>query len=510
MVGGTAGALEPGLAYPAARVKVKCFRGINSASVLLSPITILTGRNNSGKSSLLEAVTIGFSAFGGFRDWLGNNVVRTVIDGKLSGRPIWLIRESERCDRAEIVVDAAQGRARVELRKPGNGAAKKLACRIVASLDARRLAGCFTAALLSKNVDISDIGQKLLEIDMLASKLVKALRKSCSTGNAGRQASIDEYMLLSDILMQALQETAQKITAMSVEVKARLPVCTPSRRKSKNNTYYSIYYPNILFLISNRDKYVGPALEAAASEFVGSMLTHVFKEIGSDPTKELLADCIARLLEAALLDALKKYNETAKMHEGGSVRVFAIFHRLIVGGYGGLADALTNTIRGLHRLGLLNEYNNILNIVEDLGLADPFIEEGMVWFRRTSGEGERVAASLLGDGVLHLLLLLAGLAVARGGNAVVVYEEPETGLHPGYMSLFAELLVEAAASRRDTYVVLSTHNLELIRYVVEAAAKRGASELLTTVLMHEGDIYSVFHGREVVEAAELEVDLRGL
>ncbi|BES82773.1 AAA family ATPase [Pyrodictium abyssi] len=43
-------------------LRVKCFRGVKEAELELAPITIITGRNNAGKSSLLEAAAVAFTA----------------------------------------------------------------------------------------------------------------------------------------------------------------------------------------------------------------------------------------------------------------------------------------------------------------------------------------------------------------------------------------------------------------------------------------------------------------
>jgi len=65
---------------------------VERAELKLAPITIVTGRNNSGKSSLLEALAVAASSPAGFRDWLGADVVRSIIDEKLLGYPQRLLR----------------------------------------------------------------------------------------------------------------------------------------------------------------------------------------------------------------------------------------------------------------------------------------------------------------------------------------------------------------------------------------------------------------------------------
>jgi len=69
---------------------VECFRGLRGVRLQLAPLTLLTGRNNSGKSSLLEALSLAFSS-PGLRDWLGRDIPRSVVDDKLAGVPARLI-----------------------------------------------------------------------------------------------------------------------------------------------------------------------------------------------------------------------------------------------------------------------------------------------------------------------------------------------------------------------------------------------------------------------------------
>ena len=472
------------------KAEIRCFRGIEGAEAPLTPITVVTGRNNSGKSSLLEAFALGLAAWNGFGDWLGRDILRAIINRKLSGHPYWLLRS--RCNDTSVDVDAPWGRAEVLLRKPGREAARRLACRATGLLDERRLAFCLVLASAKPPETYLPAAWSLV-LDVL-----KTLRAGCGSrlsSKAPAAARPGEAALLADALLAGLRSAAETIIDASVEVKANL-FDGGQVRISR------IYYPGDGFLRHLFKNHVRRSLKEAARGAAESLAA----QGGGELDTQLLTDCIADAMESALLRAVGT-GSVPKRGRGRGVRVFVLFHRLVAGSHGGLVETLTKTVRDLHGLGLLEEYNSLLKAVPSLGLSDPFIEEGEIWFRTSDG---RIAAHLLGDGALHLLLLLAGLALTRGGDTVIVYEEPETGLHPGYMDVFARQLVKAVTSSRRVLVVLSTHSLELIRYLVDAARKEGATELLTTILMHEGGIFSVFRGAEVAEASELERDLRGI
>jgi energy-coupling factor transporter ATP-binding protein EcfA2 len=73
-----------------------------------------------------------------------------------------------------------------------------------------------------------------------------------------------------------------------------------------------------------------------------------------------------------------------------------------------------------------------------------------------------VPAALSGDGIYDLLRLCLKLASLHGG--IVLLEEPEVHQHPGALRQTA--LAILAAVRRGIQVILSTHNLELIDFLL--------------------------------------------
>jgi len=76
-----------------------------------------------------------------------------------------------------------------------------------------------------------------------------------------------------------------------------------------------------------------------------------------------------------------------------------------------LLEALYTLVGTIHSHGLLGDYNAV---IRRLGVRDPMLKEGEVYFIAVEdGEEGRVSASLLGDGMLHLLALLAVTVAAR-------------------------------------------------------------------------------------------------
>ncbi len=474
----------------AARLTVTGFRGVDEASVELTPVTIVTGRNNSGKSSLLEALAIAASAAAGFRDWLGSDTIRYIVDGKLLGRPPRLIRSGH--GEAYVRFDHPLVRVKVVIRKPRDirEEARRLACIAARSINTFMARFCVLGAVENNLL----LKRRVLDrAYALLGDAINSMRLLCSRSGAQLPGSMAETV--AEALLEALTRAASRVVRESVEVEV-------SGGGEGRWGFGRIYYPG-----AGRWKYLTKDVRVTVSGALGEVVNRLAEALQPvELNSRGLVDCLSGVLHDALKKAIwEGYGspETA----GKPIRVYTLFHRVLPGNRDGLAKSLTRVIQTLHSLGLLETYNSLIKNVPGLGVSDPFIEEGEVWFRASGG---RVPASLLGDGTLHLLLLFAGLALAKGGNVVLIYEEPETGLHPGYMIVFAQQLAQVPRENPGVLIVLSTHSLELIRYIADAAREAGVAELLTTVLMDNGGVFSTFRGEEVVEASELEIDLRGI
>ena len=77
------------------------------------------------------------------------------------------------------------------------------------------------------------------------------------------------------------------------------------------------------------------------------------------------------------------------------------------------------------------------------------------------GRRERILASGVSDGYLQLLLLLIALFSEGERESVLLFDEPETSLHPWAITVFARA-VKAAAGQWNKQVFLATHSPVLI------------------------------------------------
>jgi energy-coupling factor transporter ATP-binding protein EcfA2 len=99
-----------------------------------------------------------------------------------------------------------------------------------------------------------------------------------------------------------------------------------------------------------------------------------------------------------------------------------------------------------------------------------------------------VPAAMAGDGILSLVIFSLEMAARPGG--VVLLEEPEVYQHPAALRQSARAIW--AAVRRDVQVILSTHSLDLIDYLLNEATDEdlGRLSLFRLLLDDKGELQS--------------------
>ncbi len=124
------------------------------------------------------------------------------------------------------------------------------------------------------------------------------------------------------------------------------------------------------------------------------------------------------------------------------------------------------------------------------------------------GLDKPVPLEAMGDGFRIKLILLS--AIANLNQGIAVMEEPENNLHPGYMGIVANQIIETAATNKVQYFI-STHSFNFIKFLLEAN-----SSLIKIVRIYriedESEIdYEILTGTEAIEEYKvLKMDLRGV
>ena len=117
--------------------------------------------------------------------------------------------------------------------------------------------------------------------------------------------------------------------------------------------------------------------------------------------------------------------------------------------------------------------------------------------------------SFMGDGFEALLKLSFMAPLIKDG--IILFEEPEVSMHPGYLDVLSE---EILSSSEHCQFFVSTHSLELIEYLLKKADKRGKMDSINILKLRrlEGgyidrEICTAIEAKEEMET--IKTDLRG-
>lgn len=136
-------------------------------------------------------------------------------------------------------------------------------------------------------------------------------------------------------------------------------------------------------------------------------------------------------------------------------------------------------------------------------------EVGGRYFVSLENLNESIPLSFMGDGFKALLKLSFMASLAKKG--IIIFEEPETSMHPAYMDILAR---EIIISSEQAQFFITTHSSELLERILEKAEKLGKLEsvkILKLRKLPEGYIEREFlSGKEAKEEIEsIKTDLRG-
>ncbi|MBP1909797.1 AAA family ATPase [Methanolobus bombayensis] len=122
---------------------------------------------------------------------------------------------------------------------------------------------------------------------------------------------------------------------------------------------------------------------------------------------------------------------------------------------------------------------------------------------------EPLPLSSMGDGFNSLLINSFITTLIEKG--VVLFEEPEISMHPGYLGVFAKEIVD---NSKNHQIFLSTHSMELIKYILDSAEKSNILDEINIVKLSrfsngfiEREIINGTYAKEEIE--EINTDLRG-
>jgi len=191
---------------------------------------------------------------------------------------------------------------------------------------------------------------------------------------------------------------------------------------------------------------------------------------------------------------ISRHNVIMKFNTRGFKKYPVVFNKMMY------------SIEELHDMVIKNKYieNDINDIIKFIKEKIFYIEdirrikEGI--YVKTSNENEYMPLSTMGDGFKALLKMSFTIALAKDG--IVILEEPENSLHPGFLDIVAKTLVKNSDS---VQLFLSTHSLEFLYEILEKAEESKKLNEVNIIRTHrkrykpDDVIIEVVDGKEAKE-----------
>lgn len=391
-------------------VGVEGFKGVERVEFDPGMVNVVTGRNNSGKTSLLEAIELACEP--------------SAIE-RFAGNHGGLIRESAASARVEIVAES--GQRQLNLSTPDESGAQ----HVLSNLFERRLSEAVDRAQSQVDIEQTTARSELRSVTSEYTDRIDAqqhvLLVSTDDETYGYVWHSEQ---LSDVLLEATLELHARLTGDATSNEERRPpfgVGVPSSDRSQNG-----------FVGGTPDRFTRVSL------FDVSEVNSVAPEIDSEE-HAVRRDNLGEYLQNHMVEELKSFD----------------FDYLV------------------------------------------FAE---------NGEKRSVPFEFMGEGFKSISRILWELFAADLPD-VVLLEEPETHMHPGYVRQLTQSLVELA---RDEQVQLfiTTHNSDFLNDFFDPALSDEEREFLEEefrlVQMQNG--YAGVKSYEEAEESlkELQIDLRGI
>jgi AAA15 family ATPase/GTPase len=391
-------------------IKISNYRCLKSVDLdKLSKITVLVGRNNTGKSALLEAISLASSASAAWYDALENDLLEEIVE-KRGG---WA--------HTKLMIGMSSTKANIEYK--GN----KSSGMVNIVKDAKELSEN-ARSVLTRSID-------------------RHIDEACNE-EMDRMAMTKRYEAKpTDLLIRGLERKASRARREALR-QAELYIADVNKASEEPET--AVLFAEASEAISESDFY----------EFL--------------PEEEIVRSSEPR--RSSTYFSFVPSVETLKEHT----------RRLTVNGQ---LDALIRKLRKE-----VDYFDDIREAEDNLFV---FIKKFVKPFPVES----------MGDGFISLLALLAAVSIAEDG--IMLMEEPEMHLHPGFMALVTQHVIDTANRGKAQYVI-STHSSDLVELLLKAP-----ENLVSFIRMYrikeKAEIdYEVLSGKEAnEELKELKMDLRG-
>lgn len=394
------------------KIEITNYRGLKKVAFAAKPINIIVGPNNTGKSSILEAIALLLSCRNGFRDplfenglWFGETGVyyfEDLIDFFLNYRgysPQYLIRTG------------------------------------------------FSSSIIK-----GTIGRTNFTLEINYKKLLENIEKISS------QFLIKKY------------DEINKIYKLLHEVREILHIEKYPKFDREKILQELIKQPQLLFILyKNRE--------------LQSIYVHF--ETKNELLSSVISDGVERIYQ-------KKYMRRIPLILNFSKFAFA-----------SKLEWLHDAVVKIGKMPkIISVLKNRIPYINDIRKAER--EKLYIYL---SIEEKPLPLSCMGDGFIALLKLI--FLIALGENGVIIFEEPEISLHPAFLDILGE---EIMNNYDKAQFFITTHNIDLLFSILNEADRRNLLEMINVIRMHRkgADILAeMMDGKEAqTKIEEIGLDLR--
>ncbi len=450
------------------RVSIKGYRAIKELEFEANRINVIVGPNNTGKSSILEAIGLATTVSSGFKDRLGSNILEYLLERRKYD-PRYLIRMGEKS-------------ARIEVRAEGNDYMLVLEYLHGLPQDAR---GFLIRNYFSERV-LKDVLEEITETE--SEEFRVRLREALEDFSAyiSHEFNLDsrkiEYLVSRTLRKYGWNRRSTEISSDNLNrIKERI-ISEVART------------PKVII-----------SVESPLDELLGLYLY---------ASRNIRRSIMEILIEELKLRRMKEPFLILPLLSGKGWWLYTISDlkikpemRTILGFWRGLLEIQSEKLYDIavhegkieELLGFMRE---CISYVRDIRKTERGIQV-------ITDAKKPVPMSSMGDGFAALFKL--SFLVSLVDEGVVILEEPEISLHPYFMNVIVHRILKSSG---NVQFFISTHSFDFLRNLLEEAHDQNLLDRINVIRMQRredlGEVVGYPMSGEMAreELEEIGIDLR--
>lgn len=431
-------------------IKIEGYRAIEKLEVSPKRINIFVGANNSGKSSILEFLSLLGMAHIGMKDVIGTNIWQYITKTKQYD-PQTLIHSG--CNSATISIKRDNTHFSLTLKYEETGYSDQ------------RIGG-----IISKKI-YSDANNYLITTDFL-----KTIRNNFA--HFGQVASYDSSgNQFHTYLPQSEEEQQSDIPVIEQELLSLI------KQKVVQEGYQS---PKVVISLKQNEQ-----------------LTHVYADIFIERYQKSQIGSIPDVGGLSkIITGLKPYEKPPK----DAFQIPAAVRMRISPDFKFVNVLFEKMMSGWEIQSFEQIVTEKIPYVADIKKST---DKGVLVYIK--GEDNPRPLSTMGDGFIALIEILALNTLVK--NGMVIMEEPENNLHPGFIDIFSEQIINDTS--KNQYFI-STHSTDLIETTLQRAKFQDKLDEIKLIILHKHmhlsyPVAEEMSGEEAFEEIDtIHSDLRGI